>query len=366
MTRILILTDYRGTFYSTARTKHGLCTMDLDKVTAYLRRAGLEPEVVRFADLDLSDSLHGVPVLYTSSEDRGLHYKSWIEDLVLALETAGAHIIPGYRYLRAHHNKVMMEALRAQLFPQDARRLGTRTFGTFEELAATELDGPWPKVLKAAYGAGSQFVARAADRHELLRTARALSHTPDRGEAVREHGRRLLRRDHHARSLHRQKFLVQAMVPGLTGDFKVLRMGERYYTLYRRNRPGDFRASGSGDFDFHDMAGVDREALLDYAERVSDILGTPLTSLDIGYDGADFHLFEFQCVHFGTVTAENSTGYHIRVGGQWRHVEEECDIEAVFCEAIVGHLRRSGPALPRPSQQAATPTRSATLRPLNY
>ncbi|MDG4758930.1 hypothetical protein [Micromonospora sp. WMMD710] len=261
---------------------------------------------------------------------------------------------------------MMMEALRAQLFPRDARRLGTRTFGTFEELAATDLDGPWPKVLKAAHGAGSQFVARAGDRQELLRTARALSQTHERTEAVREHGRRLLRRGHHPRSLHRQKFLVQAMVPGLTGDFKVLRMGERYYTLYRRNRPGDFRASGSGDFDFHDMAGVHREALLDYAEQVSDLLGTPLTSLDIAHDGREFHLIEFQCLHFGTVTAENSTGYHVRAGGQWRHIEEECDIEAVFCEAIVGHLRRSATTTRRRSHLAPTPTRPATSLPSNY
>ncbi|MCX5070027.1 hypothetical protein OOJ91_29695 [Micromonospora lupini] len=362
MTRILVLTDYRGTFYSTARTQHGLCTMDVGKIAAQLTRAGLDPEVIRFADLDLTGDVRGVPVLYTSSEDRGLHYKSWIEDLVLALETAGARVIPGYRYLRAHHNKVMMEALRARLFPPDARLLDTRTFGTYEELAATELDGPWPKVLKSAYGAGSQFVARAADRRELLRTARTLSDTSDRGEAVREHCRRLLRRDHHPRSLHRQKFLVQALVPGLTGDFKVLRMGARYYTLYRRNRPGDFRASGSGDVDFQDLAGVDRDALLDYAERVSDTLGTPLTSLDIGHDGERFHLLEFQCLHFGTVTAEKSTGYHMRVGDTWQHVEEECDIEAVFCEAIVGHLRQFAPAPPRLSPEAITAA-SGTRRP---
>ncbi|WP_422739379.1 hypothetical protein ACN263_09180 [Micromonospora sp. WMMD729] len=366
MTRILILTDYRGTFYSTARTRHGLCTMDLDRITTHFSEAGLRPEVVRFVDLDLTEDLSGVPVLYTSSEDEGLHYKSWIEDLVLALETRGAWVIPGYRYLRAHHNKVMMEALRAQLFPRAARRLGTRTFGTFEELAATVLDGSWPKVLKSAHGAGSQFVARAGDHHELLRTARTLSRTHDRREAAREHGRRLLRRDHHARSLHRQKFLVQAMIPGLAGDFKVLRLGERYYTLYRRNRAGDFRASGSGDFDFHDMAGVDRDALLDYAEQVSDALGTPLTSMDIAHDGTAFHLIEFQCLHFGTVTAENSTGYHVRRDGGWGYVEETCDIEAVFCEAIVGHLRQHRPTPLGPSPAAPVPTRSATPLPSTY
>jgi hypothetical protein len=86
---------------------------------------------MRYADLDLSADLHGVPVLYTSSEDRGLQYKSWIEDLVLAMEAAGARTIPSFRFLRAHHNKVMMEALRTQLFPKEAALLHTYSFGTY-------------------------------------------------------------------------------------------------------------------------------------------------------------------------------------------------------------------------------------------
>lgn len=278
MTKILILTDYRGAFYSTARTRHGLCSMDVGRVVRQFERAGCRVEVTGFADLNLAADLHGVPVLYTSSEDPDLLYKSWIEDLVLALETAGAHTVPPHRYLRAHHNKVLMEALRGQLFPKEAARLGTRSFGTYEELERSTLDGRWPKVIKSAYGAGSDYVARAADRAELLRLAHAMSRAGSPGETVREHARRLLRREHHPRSLHRRKFLVQEFVPGLSGDFKVLRMGDRYYTLYRRNRPGDFRASGSGDFDFQDTGGVDRDALLDYAERAAEMIDTPLVS----------------------------------------------------------------------------------------
>ncbi|MEU5944844.1 hypothetical protein ABZ793_04705 [Micromonospora sp. NPDC047465] len=314
--------------------------MDVDRVCRRLSDAGLRPEVIPLAELDLGADLQGVPVLYTSSEDAGLLYKSWIEDLVLALETAGARTIPSYRFLRAHHNKAMMEALRFQLFPKEAAGLHTRTFGTLEELASTALDGPWPKVVKAAYGAGSAFVALAADHAELIRVARRFSRVADLRAGVREHAKRALRREHHPHSLHRHKFVVQNFIPGLAGDFKVLRLGKRYYTLYRRNRAGDFRASGSGDFDFHSDGGVDRGALLDYAEQVADTLGTPLVSLDIGFDGTQFHLIEFQCLHFGTVTAEESTHYHVRDGGDWRQVQERCDIEAVFSEAIVRHLAR--------------------------
>ncbi|MEV6371706.1 ATP-grasp domain-containing protein [Micromonospora musae] len=340
MPRILILTDYRSTFYSTARTRHTLCTMDVERVCRHLSDAGLRPEVVPMAELDLAADLQGIPVLYTSSEDTGLLYKSWIEDLVLALETAGARTIPSYRFLRAHHNKVMMEALRLQLFPKEAAGLHIRTFGTLEELMSTALDGPWPKVVKSAYGAGSAYVALAADHAELIRVARRLSRVADLRTAAREHVKRALRREHHPLSLHRHKFVVQDFIPGLAGDFKVLRLGQRYYTLYRRNRAGDFRASGSGDFDFHDSGGVDRAALLDYAEQVAETIGTPLVSLDIGFDGSQFHLIEFQCLHFGTVTAEESTHYHVRDGDAWRQVQERCEIEAVFAEAIAHYLAR--------------------------
>ncbi|MFE9201810.1 hypothetical protein [Micromonospora sp. NPDC007230] len=306
------------------------------------RRAGFTPEVTSFRDVDPSADLQGVPVLYTSSEDTGLEYKSWIEDLVLALETSGARTLPGYRFLRAHHNKVMMEALRTQLFPKEAAELHTRSFGTFEELAtATALDGRWPKVIKASAGAGSLNVALVHNRADLLRAARQISRTRNPHETLREHGKRILRRGrHYANSLHRQKFIVQDLISGLTGDFKVLRFGDRYYTLWRQNRPGDFRASGSGIFDYHSTAGVDRAALLDYAEQVSETLGTPTASLDVGFDGRRFHLIEFQCLHFGTVTAERSTHYYTRSDGSWRQVADRCDIEAVFCDAIVQYLNR--------------------------
>jgi len=48
------------------------------------------------------------------------------------------------------------------------------------------------------------------------------------------------------RSLHRRKFVVQNFIGGLTHDYKVLAYGKKYYVVRRDNRPGDFRASGSG------------------------------------------------------------------------------------------------------------------------
>jgi len=50
--------------------------------------------------------------------------------------------------------------------------------------------------------------------------------------------------------LHRSKFIVQEFIPDLSNDWKVLVFWDKYYVLRRKNRPNDFRASGSGLFSF--------------------------------------------------------------------------------------------------------------------
>jgi hypothetical protein len=70
----------------------------------------------------------------------------------------------------------------------------------------------------------------------------------------------------------------------------------------------------------------------------SECIGTPLCSLDIGFDGAVFHLIEFQCLNFGPLTAEKSRHYHKYINGRWDKVVEQCDLEYVFCEAIADYL----------------------------
>ena len=338
MRNLLLLTDYRGSFYSNIKTQRTLCSMEVNRLTQCFETAGYRLEVKRFAELDLKNDYAGVPVLYTSSEDWGLEYKGFIEDVVLTLQLAGAMLLPAYPYLRAHHNKVMMEALRMRLFPDEAKRLDTRVFGTFEEIAAADLGNSWPKVIKSAFGAGSSSVARAASREELLSLAVAMSRTMIPGDFVREMRSRIFWSAYRPRSLHRRKFIVQNFVPNLAGDFKVLRYGSRYYTLYRSVRKGDFRASGSGLFSFEAQDGVPMDALLEFSESIARQLGTPLVSLDIAFADGKFTLIEFQCLNFGTLTAEKSTHCYRKQCGRWVKVQETCDLEAILRDAVVEYL----------------------------
>lgn len=344
MGKILILTDYRGAFYSTFSSRNSTLSMNVEFLAERLLIRGYETEICSFSQLDLEKQYAGIHVLYTSSEDDGLLYKSYIEDIILYLEEIGAKLLPPYKFLRAHHNKAMMELLRYQLFPDSARRMGTKVLGALEELKLIKHKMPqsWPKVVKSAYGAGSGLVGSARDESALLNLVKSYSRSTNYFlTELKEIIKVKLRPYYQRRSTHRLKYVVQEMIPGLQGDFKVLCMGRRYYCLYRKNRENDFRASGSGLFNWNIEEVIDESSLLGYAEQVYKTLDTPIASLDIGFDGTDFHLIEFQILYFGTLTAENSKYYYSNNMGRWDKVKEACVIEEVLADAVDFYIKRS-------------------------
>lgn len=341
---VLLLTDYRGAFFSTVASKYNV-TMNVRLIVAEFSKRGIAVEVCAYGDLNLTENFRGRVVIYTSSEDSDLRYKSFVEDVILTLHHLGATVLPGYHLLRAHHNKTMMEGLRYTYFPDEAAALGTKIFGAFEDINQT-FDGPtvYPKIIKSAAGAGSVSVALATDRDDLLTKLRNLSRSAlSLHEVLRERGKRMLRKGWQPRSLHRDKFIVQNMIRGLEGDFKVLVFGDRYYVLSRKNRPGDFRASGSGLFSYDIPAGVNLSDLLDFASACFGKINAPTLSIDVAFDGVKFWTVEFQALHFGTLTAEKSPHYHVKAGDVWKTIAEDCVIEAVYVEAIAKHIANLPP-----------------------
>jgi glutathione synthase/RimK-type ligase-like ATP-grasp enzyme len=312
--------------------------MNIERIVECFRQEGISVEVCPFSKIDTSRNFKDEYILYTSSEDYGLSYKSFIEDIVLYLENAGAKLLPGYAFLRAHHNKVFMELLRCQLFPADSNLLNTRVFGAFEELDINSFQNK-KHVIKSAFGAGSQYAKCVDNNRELQIVSKKMSRTKSIEGFLSEHKKRFLWRGYQKSSLNREKFIVQEFVEGLSGDFKVLIYGEKFYILYRKNRPNDFRASGSGRLSYDFPEDVNENDLLDYAKEVNDIIGTPLCSMDIAWDGKQFILIEFQSLYFGPYTAEHSEKYYHRENDTWVSVQEKCDLEKTFCEAIVHYMK---------------------------
>lgn len=342
--KILILKDYRNAFYSSTKNARTICSVDILKLENYLKEYGFEVEVLSFANIDLQRDYKDTYVWYTSSEDPDLYYRSYIEDVILALHEKGAKLIPDFKYLHAHHNKCFMEMLRIVLFPEQYTYFQTRTFGSYEDLEYSIKNEKWEEkkyVIKKAYGAGSSGVSCSNGVADLIKESKKVSRTVNLAYDLKECIKRRLRKNYSRYSLHRTKFIVQNMIPGLEGDFKVLKYGCRFYTLYRKNKKNDFRASGAGRLSFKMPAWINENDLLNFAEQVSNILGVPMCSLDIAYDGKRFYLLEFQCLCFGPYTAERSEKYFHKINNEWEAVYEQCDLEKIMCEAIYGSVKKN-------------------------
>ncbi|MCI0659319.1 MAG: hypothetical protein L0170_19880 [Acidobacteria bacterium] len=336
MEDIYLLVDYKGHF----GTKHGAVPyrsgLDREDLARHFQERGYRAKFVNFCDVDFqSGDLKGRRFLYTSAEDHDLLYRSFIEDIILGLENCGARIIPAFKFLRAHHNKVFMEILRDQILGIEERSLRSRFYGTLEELEARLGSVGLPSVIKPASGSMSAGVRLCKNPEDLSRAASQVSSSRHWPTDAWDFGRSWRRKGYVRESLHRRKFVVQPFLPGLENDWKVLIYGKKHYVLMRRTRKHDFRASGSGRFEFIKEIPA---GLLDSASSIFRQLDVPHLSMDIGVAESRFHLFEFQALHFGTTTIEEAPFHFARLGQEWKRVDGLSNVEEEFVRSVVEYL----------------------------
>lgn len=88
MRRVHLLVDYQGRYW--CPHTGGKVFTDLDRLTRRFAEHDLRLEIRGFADVDFRQQDYaGSAVLYQSSQDPGLRYKGYIEDVVLGLERQG-------------------------------------------------------------------------------------------------------------------------------------------------------------------------------------------------------------------------------------------------------------------------------------
>lgn len=337
---IFLLTDYKNHFGSKYNAVPYNSGMDLEKIEYHFKLYGFEILRIPFYKINFKEETYrGKIILYTSSEDTNLHYKDYIEDIVLALELSGALIIPRYKYLRANNNKVFMEILRNQLPVQRINSIYSNHYGTLEELMSDHENSAfnYPLVIKPSAGAMSRGVALGKNFHELRKIARKISRSKNYFREIWEIGRSLKYKGYVKESKFRKKFIVQNFIKNLDNDWKVLVFGERYYVLKRLNRKGDFRASGGGRLSYSQEV---PDGLLDFAKTVFNALDVPHISLDIAFDGNSFHLFEFQALYFGSYTLTYAEFYFVKINGNWIIVNEKSEIEKVYVDTVVEYLKK--------------------------
>jgi len=335
MNTIYALSDYKGNFESKGNAIPYNSGMDKRLLEKYFSEFDFQVIFIQFSEVInySGDFWADKPIIYTSSEDTDLHYKSFIEDVIYYLELCNARVIPSYKYLKANNNKVFMELLYHQLNGFHNNNLKTRVFGSLEEARKANNLFYYPLVFKKSAGAMSRGVGIAKNLEDLIWKLKKIARTADYFREIWEFGRSLKYKGYKKESKYRNKFIVQDYINGLNGDYKVLIFGDKYYVLQRGIKKGDFRASGSGIREFiKDIpSGLLEFALDSYAK-----LHVPNASLDIAFNGTTFFLFEFQCLYFGSYTLNYSDFYWYKTAeGLFVLREGKSILEEEYARSIV-------------------------------
>ncbi|MFZ5942012.1 MAG: ATP-grasp domain-containing protein [Bacteroidota bacterium] len=343
MNPLLILTDYKGYFGSRYDAVPYRSGMDKTRLKNYFGELGFNVIFKPFHEVDFTGEPPAPYGLYTSQEDVGLYYKSYIEDIVLGLERQGVRMVPGFDFLRANNNKTYMEILRNRLLADIKPSPKTLFFGAFEEIEDHIGTISFPVVVKGSAGSMGKNVFLAHNKAELEEVVKRMATSSGRRERLKELARTWKHEGYRKESAYRKKFILQEFIPGLQNDWKVYVYGEKYYIFYRpvfKHR--GFRASGGGyDNYFYAYQAHIPEGIFDFARNIFERLKVPNASLDVCFDGSDFQLLEFQCVYFGTagILKKYSPSYFVYENGKWTDRPNEGDIEKVYVESIARFIR---------------------------
>jgi len=338
--KIILILNYKGHFSSKWSASPYYSGMDILRLREEFEKKNIQIEYLHYPEVNLRDrNFKDEIILYTSSEDHNLLYKSYIEDIILALEIQGARLIPPFFLLKAHHNKVFMELLR-DLSPMDhIKNIRSNNYGTLEDFENKFSELQYPKVFKGASGAVSSSVRLVKSKDEAIKTIKKLCRSRALYLEVWDFGRFIIHKGYKRDSKYRRKFILQNFILNMDGDWKIIVFGKKYYVLERKVRKNDFRASGSGLIEYNRNLPL---GLLDYAKSIFDYFDIPFMAMDIGFDGCVFYLIEYQTLNFGTHTVDTAPFYFLNNGNKWEIIEEVSIVEREFAISVTAYLEGNG------------------------
>lgn len=351
MKNILLLCDGRG-YLTSSLEKKSRGKINISLLKKSLEAYGFNVKIMCLHDLKFPSEFSGWFVLYPSSEDAGLFYKGFIEDIILRLTLDKAILLPKYELFRAHHNKVFMELYRSCFSDPEFQTIKTWVFYSYKDLKKImeKETLQYPLVLKSSSGAGSAGVSLVRDEKELLKKAMHMGYISFSNLLFSKkdwfysrliyYKKRFLGEKPLRVVECKEKMVLQTFIPNLEYDYKVLVFGEKFYILRRKTRDNDFRASGSGKLEFPDGLTEKEIQVLDFAKKAYIQLDTPLLSIDIAYDGDQCHMLEFQCLNFGPYTLQYSNCYYKYIEDKWKEFPAHSILENEIALAINQYVER--------------------------
>lgn len=308
----LILTDYALRMPQRINWRQ---SFDVSKICDLLCNKKYFPIVTHYEDPDLYELVRNLDIKWcwpSHSWTQGYHKK--IESVLVVLNTMGIRLIPSLHHFLAYENKGLVTEMMNSLAIPSPRSYYVATIENLERIVS-KLDYPFvSKKLDGFASAGVQLLLSNRDFEKLIQKEffQQGNLTKGIGEVV-----------------------IQEYLEGLKGDWKVVVIGDIVTTLWRNVKPGDFRASGSGLFEFFKAP----DDVLDFAFKVKTMLNSPWVSLDIAVTQEGCKLLEYQIVHFGTTTIDYAKEHYIHHNdGTWEVVPGGFDIEKAMVASVLSEI----------------------------
>jgi glutathione synthase/RimK-type ligase-like ATP-grasp enzyme len=263
------------------------------------------------------------------------------EKIYLLERVLGKRVYPNWSTFWHYDNK------RAQAYLFDIHGIPTpRTIVSFDpeeaELLAREI--PLPIVAKCSTGAASSSVHLVRSRRQALREVRRAFHRPLWTKVLERWGVRV-----RPTPFSQNRYVLwQEFCAENPRDLRITVIGCRYaFAFWRNNRPGDFRASGSGRIDYQvDDPTSEIRLCLDICRK----LDLDVMAFDLLFDHGQSVISEMSYA-FNDSAIFNAPG-HYAVGPedqlhfQSTHVWPQELIVRDVLERLVPHLRDGAPRLP--------------------
>jgi glutathione synthase/RimK-type ligase-like ATP-grasp enzyme len=342
---ITLITDFYGAFLTKVPSNPYNSGFDLTLLGQFFEKQGIHLTIKKYSDFQFFENYSNKLIIYTSIEDPGGNYRSYIDDVLYGLEQSGAILLPEYKYFKAHENKVFMEILRNIIFKEDTGMTSYK-LGSYSDFETFPVDLKFPVVVKKSSGSASKGVYLTESKRILDKTLKRISNTCDYRSLLMDfflvQKKRIRQIKYINRySLFRKKFILQNFINDLPNDYKVLIFGSRYYVLKRYNRDNDFRASGSGKFVTSDEFKVS-DGLLDSCERWFNNFNVPCASFDVACKDNRYYLLEFQFVSFGTYTQTSAKSYNSKnKDNKWENFNKLISLEEVYADSIAEYLGKN-------------------------
>lgn len=311
-----IVTLPNGLFGSASKSWKKL---DLNKIQSLLN---FESKIFSFKDIDSLAINSNDILIYTSSANDQV--RAYVKNKLFYIKEK-CNIVPNYELLMAHEDKGFQEVLKKE------KGIGNLKGHYIFDLDDQSMD--FPKVLKTSQGAGSSGVFLVKEYADLSKIRSKFFGQDLKRKVIQlQRQLKLTKQEYEIYNYKYKKFnlfVEQEFIPDLEHDFKVLVFGDRYFILKRNVRENDFRASGSGKFEFIEPP----LEVLSFAKDVAEALDNPYLSLDIAQSKSGCHLIEFQATNFGPYTLLNAPSRYI-YKGQWIKEENCKDLEANYAHAL--------------------------------